>query len=68
MQTALRLNEGKYLSAPLALLGYSGSLYLVASRFELSIFTGKFGLPMNIITCIIIPFIVMVIGKLRRKI
>lgn len=62
------INQGKYLSAPLALLGYSGSLYLAASRFELHLFSNKFGLPMNIITCIIIPFIVMVIGKLRRKI
>jgi hypothetical protein len=62
-----RLKEDKFLSAPLAFLGYSGSQFLTTSRFELKLFSNKIGLPINIITCILLPFIIMIIGKLRKK-
>lgn len=60
--------EVKYYSAPVALMGYSGSLYLATSRFELAQFSEYIALPINCVLCFIVPTIVLCIGKIRKQI
>lgn len=62
------LPDVKYLSSPIALLGYSGGQFFTESRAELTAFSSHIGFTGNLIFCFIIPFIIFVIGKLRRKI
>jgi hypothetical protein len=59
--------ETKYLASPLAFLGYSGSQFLASNRFELAVFSSRLGLLINIATCYAIPFIVFVVGRIRKK-
>ena len=63
-----KMTNVKYLSFPLALAGFYGSLKLAGSRFEIEVFSREVGLLINIILCIIVPVILLGIGKLRKKI
>jgi spore germination protein KB len=62
------VSDVKYLSSPIALLGYSGGQFFTDSRAELAAFSSKIGIASNLVLCFLIPFVVFVIGKLRRKI
>ncbi len=62
------VSEVKYLSSPIALLGYSGGQFFTDSRAELGTFSSKIGIASNLVLCFAIPFVVFFIGKLRRKI
>lgn len=63
-----KIAETRYLSTPVALLGYGGSQYLASSRFELAAFSSALGLSVNIVICFIFPVLIYIIGKIRRKI
>jgi len=58
----------KYFGSPIILLGYAGSLYLATNRYELEIFSENVAILVNIAFCYLIPIIVLIIGKLRKKI
>jgi len=67
LKDLFKIAETRYLSTPAALLGYGGSQYLAASRFELASFSLTLGLSVNIILCFAIPILVFIIGKIRRR-
>lgn len=60
--------ETKYFSTPVVLMGYAGAMYLARNRIELENFSSYVGLPVNILAGLVIPFLVCIIGKIRRKI
>lgn len=60
--------EIKYFATPVALMGYAGSQYLSADRFELAHLSESFALPGNLILFYLIPLLVFIVGKLRKKI
>ena len=63
-----KVSEVKYFSSPLILLGYTGSLFLATDRFELEKFSSFIGLPLNIAFGFAIPFILFIVGKIRKVI
>lgn len=67
-KSLFNVSESRYFASPIVLLGYFGSQFLVSNRFEFALFSSTMGLPVNIIICFVIPFIVFCIGKLRKKI
>lgn len=67
LKNLFKIGETRYLSTPAALLGYGGSQYLAASRFELARFSLTLGLSVNIILCFAVPVLVFTIGKIRRR-
>lgn len=62
------VTESKYFAAPIVLLGYVGSLFISTNRNELIRLSNDVLLAGNIILCFIVPIIVFLIGKVRRKI
>ncbi len=68
MKSLFSVSESKYFASPVILFGYVGSQFLTSNRFEFELFSNTVGLTGNIVVCFIIPAIVLVIGKLRRKI
>lgn len=68
MKNLFSLSETKYLVTPVALLGYVGSQYISASRFEREVFSTKFAVYANVVLFVAVPILVLAIGKLRKKI
>ena len=62
------VSEIKYFASPIILLGYAGSLFLATNRYELETFSERVALITNTTMCYIIPIIILIIGKLRKKI
>ncbi|PKM72174.1 MAG: hypothetical protein CVU91_10620 [Firmicutes bacterium HGW-Firmicutes-16] len=62
------LSERKYLTTPIAAIGYIGSRYFTVNRFEIETFTSQFFIYVNIILLYIAPIAVFLIGKIRKKI
>lgn len=62
------ITETKYLATPVALLGYVGSMYISANRFEREIFSIKVAVNVNVVLFVAVPIIILLIGKLRKKI
>jgi len=62
-----RIAQTRYLSTPVALLGYGGSQFLASSRFELEKFSSGLGLSVNIIMTFAVPILIFLIGKIRGK-
>lgn len=60
-------SEPKYFASPVILMGYIGSRYIAQNRFEMETFSTKIALPINILLSIVLPIVVFVIGKLRKK-
>ncbi len=61
-------SETKYSAAPVVLLGYVGSMYISTNRLELIKLSNNVLLAGNIILCFAVPMLILVIGKLRKKI
>lgn len=53
---------------PVIFFGYVGSLYIASSSLELHEFSREIGALINMVTAIIIPVTVFIIGKIRKKI
>lgn len=62
------LSEAKYFSTPVIFLGYVGSLYIASSHIELEQFSNEIGLSANILFFLILPSIILFIGKVRKKV
>jgi spore germination protein KB len=60
--------QRKYFAAPVVLLGYTGSLFICTSRFELEVFSAKFALPANVVLCFALPVVLFIVAKARKKI
>jgi spore germination protein (amino acid permease) len=61
-------SETKYSAAPVVLLGYVGCMFITTNRNEIYKLSNYILLASNIILCFVIPIIVLVIGKVRKKI
>jgi hypothetical protein len=68
LRELFHIAETRYLSTPVVLLGYGGSQYLASSRFELADFSAGPGLSTNIVMTFALPFLIFLIGKIRKKI
>lgn len=62
------LSDVKFLIAPTVIFVYFFSLFIAESRFELEDFSNIIAIPTNIVLFIILPVILFVIGKMRKKI
>lgn len=58
----------KSLVSPITIFAFIFSNYIARNRFELENFSNYFALTANIIFSFIFPFIIFVIGKIRKKI
>ncbi|OQB14981.1 MAG: Spore germination protein YndE [Firmicutes bacterium ADurb.Bin193] len=68
LKSVFSLTDTKSLTSPLLLFAFVFSLYFALGYFELSAFSEKIGIAMNILTCFIIPAILIGIGKIRKTI
>ena len=62
------LSESKYMATPAAAIAYIGSQYFTVNRFEIETFTSHFFIYVNIILLYVAPILVLLIGKIRKKI
>lgn len=62
------LSETKYMATPVVLLGYIGSQYVSSNRFEREEISNHFAIFVNLIMFFVVPIIILIIGKLRKKI
>jgi hypothetical protein len=63
----LSLSEPKFLATPVALLGYVGSQYIANTIFELETFSLNIAVYANNFLFFIVPVIVLIVGKIRKK-
>lgn len=68
MKSIFSLTDTRPLTSPVILFSGIGSLFLAGNRFELEKFSNDVGLPVNVLVVFIIPVLVFIAGKLRRKI
>ncbi len=68
IKSLFSISETKYLTTPVALFGYVGSQYISATRFEREVFSIKFAVNANLVLFFAVPIIIMIIGKIRKKI
>jgi len=61
------LTETKYLATPVTSIGYIGSQYISANRFELEALSIQFAVYVNLILLYVVPILILFIGKLRKK-
>ena len=61
------LSEVKYLATPVVSMGYIGSQYISAARFEREAVSIHFAIYVNLILLYIVPILILFIGKLRKK-
>lgn len=62
------LSNVRFLIAPIMIFVYFFSLFIAESRFELEDFSNIIAIPTNIALFIILPGILFLVGKMRRKI
>jgi spore germination protein KB len=62
------LSHDRHLVSPIVLFTGIGAMYFFENRFELEAFSSKIAVPTNILLEFIIPIIIIVIGKIRKKI
>lgn len=62
------LADNKFLIAPVLVFVYFFSLYISESRFELEDFSNIIAIPINIVLFVILPAVLLLIGKIRKKI
>jgi len=67
-QKLFHTSHARYFAFPIVLLGYIGSLFIAINRFELEQFSDQLMLPGNAILFYIVPILILVIGKIRKKI
>ena len=58
----------KIFVVPVIFFGYVGSLYIASSSLELHEFSRETGALINMVTAVIIPVTVFLIGKIRKKV
>ncbi|MPN48678.1 hypothetical protein SDC9_196290 [bioreactor metagenome] len=68
LKSLLSLSDVKFLIMPMLIFVYFFSLFIAESRFELENFSNIIAIPTNIILFIILPVILLIIGKIRKKI
>jgi len=68
IKSLFSIQETKYLATPVVLLGYVGSLYISATRFEREVFSTQFAKFANIFLFFVVPIIILITGKIRKKI
>ncbi|KNY28841.1 GerAB/ArcD/ProY family transporter [Pseudobacteroides cellulosolvens] len=68
IKSLFNLTGAKSLISPVTIFTFIFSFYLAKNSFELSNFSSYIGLPINIVLGFIIPFILLMIGKVRRVI
>lgn len=62
------LKDRKEIITPIIFLGFIFALLIANNRFEMQIFTQKIGVYLNLIMEIFIPILLIIVGKVRKKI
>jgi spore germination protein KB len=68
IKSLFSLSERKHMASPVAILVFVFAYYIGKDRVELHAFTNYIGLPINILLFIVFPFILLLVGKLRKMI
>lgn len=68
IRSLLPQTEPKYYATPITAAGYVGSQYIACGRFELEAFSTNFAAYVNLLVFFIVPFFVLIIGRIRKKI
>lgn len=68
LKSIFMVREGRPLVSPITLLAYILCFYVAHDRFELESFSRTFASGINIITGLGFPLLLLVVGKIRRKI
>lgn len=68
IKSLFSVSEVKPFVSPITIFAFIFSQYLAQNRFELENFTNYISLPANIIFGFIFPLIILVVGKIRKKI
>lgn len=68
IKSIFSLSGTKSLVSPVTIFAYVFSFYIARNGFELANFSNNIGLAANIILGFVLPFIIFVIGKVRKKI
>lgn len=67
-KSLFNLSESRLLVTPLVIFAYIFSLYLAKNRFELETFSSGIGLPINIMLGFVFPLVLLIVGKIRKKV
>lgn len=62
------LSDASFLIAPMSIFVYFFSLFIAESRFDLDNFSSLIAIPMNLALFILLPAILLFVGKIRGKI
>ena len=62
------ISETKPLASPVIICAFIISQWIAKDKFELEGFSDNFSFPVNATFCFVIPFIIFIIGKIRKKI
>lgn len=68
VKSFFRLSGTKSMASPIAVFAFIFSAYIAQNRFELENFSNHIGIELNIFFGFGIPLILLVVGKLRKKI
>jgi len=61
------ISETKYLATPVVSIGYIGSQFLGANRFELEAISIHFAIYVNLVLMYVVPILILFIGKTRKR-
>jgi len=68
IKSLFSLSEVKALASPITIFAFIFSQYIAHNSFELESFTSNINLPTGIIFGFIFPLIILIVGKIRKKI
>lgn len=68
IKSLFSVSESKPLASPVIICAFIISQRMAKDKFELEGFTDNFSFPVSATFCFVIPFIIFIIGKIRKKI
>ena len=68
MKSFFSLSDEKPLLSPIVIFGYTFAQYIASDRFELVKFSETFSAPMSIFFGFVSPLIILIVGKIRKKV
>lgn len=68
LKSLFNLHEVKQMINIYLLFVYFFSLYIARTKFELDYFTNVVEIPLKILFCFIIPVLILLVGKIRKKV
>ena len=68
IKSLFSLSEAKNMTSPIALFAFFFSFYIGKDRLELEHFSYYIAIPVNILLCMVMPVLLLVVGKIRKKV